>query len=224
MRRLVIFDVDGTLVDSQAHIITSMAAAFDHIGCAPPARDTVLSVVGLSLPIALRELAQDVDEATLAQMVEAYKTAFQRHRVAQGAAASPLYPGAEAAVRALAARDDTALAIATGKSRRGLDALVAGWDFADAFVSLECADDHPSKPHPSMVMSCLVDCDIAPENAVVIGDTSYDMEMARAARTRAIGVNWGYHGPEALLSAGASTVLGDFAELLPALDALWKGE
>ncbi|NIY79661.1 HAD-IA family hydrolase [Celeribacter sp. HF31] len=222
--KLVIFDVDGTLVDSQAHIVLSMAAAFEAVGLAMPTRDTILSIVGLSLPLALRELAPEADEATLSRMVEAYKDAFQQHRLAQGAAASPLYPGAEEAVRRLGARDDLYLAIATGKSRRGLDALMQEWDFADLFMSTQSADDHPSKPHPSMVLTCLVDCGVAAEEAVVIGDTTYDMEMARAARVRGIGVRWGYHGKEALMSAGAVTVLDRFDQLDGALDEIWLDE
>lgn len=221
--KLVIFDVDGTLVDSQAHIVRSMEAAFAAGEMPVPARDTLLSIVGLSLPLAMRELAPEADEATLAQMIEAYKAAFQTHRLAQGAAASPLYPGAEAAVRRLAAREDISLAIATGKSRRGLTALMAGWDFADLFVSAQCADDHPSKPHPSMVQTCLIDAGVEVQDAVVIGDTTYDMEMARAARCKAIGVSWGYHGREALLTAGAATVLNRFDELDGALNEIWKG-
>lgn len=223
MTKLVIFDVDGTLVDSQAHIIASMEAAFATSEPSLPAREAILSIVGLSLPVAMRELAPDVDEETLDRMVAAYKEAFQYHRLKQGAAASPLYPGAEEAVRELGARADVLLAIATGKSRRGLDALMADWDFADLFVSTQCADDHPSKPHPSMVLTCLEECGVAATDAVVIGDTTYDMEMARAARSRAVGVRWGYHGRDALMTAGAHVVLGEFGQLNAAMTEMWKG-
>ncbi|ATG48809.1 HAD family hydrolase [Celeribacter ethanolicus] len=220
--KLVIFDVDGTLVDSQAHIVLSMAAAFEAVGLPVPDRDAILSIVGLSLPLAVRELARNADDATLGHMVDAYKDAFHTHRLAQGAAASPLYPGAEEAVRRLGTRDDLYLAIATGKSRRGLTALLESWDFADLFVTTQSADDHPSKPHPSMVMSCLVDTGVDASEAVVIGDTTYDMEMARAARCKSIGVSWGYHGREALIEAGAATVLDDFGQLEGALETIWK--
>lgn len=222
-RRLVIFDVDGTLVDSQAHIVASLTAAFAEVNQTAPERQTLLSIVGLSLPLALRELSPDSDEATLGRMVEAYKAAFQTHRLAQGAAASPLYAGAEETVKRLALRDDMTLAIATGKSRRGLDALMADWAFADLFETTHCADDHPSKPHPSMVQSCLVDCDVAAPQAVVVGDTTYDMEMARAARCAAIGVSWGYHGASALTETGARAVIDDFGQLDAALDEIWEG-
>lgn len=221
--KLVIFDVDGTLVDSQAHILTAMQAAFAAVNRPVPPRNQVLSIVGLSLPLALRVLAPEEDDDGIARMVEAYKEAFHAHRLTQGAGASPLYPGAEDAVRALGAREDVLLAIATGKSRRGLEALLAEWDFADLFVSTQCADDHPSKPHPSMVLTCLTDSGVAAQDAVVVGDTTYDMEMARAARVGGLGVLWGYHGREALLAAGAAQVVEDFAGLIPAVDVMWKG-
>ncbi|SFJ44206.1 HAD-IA family hydrolase [Celeribacter neptunius] len=221
--KLVIFDVDGTLVDSQAHIIASMEAAFAAGDLPVPGRDTILSIVGLSLPLAMRHLAPEAEEVRLEQMIEAYKAAFQEHRLAQGPAASPLYPGAEEMIRRLGARDDLYLAIATGKSRRGLTALMAGWDFADLFISAQSADDHPSKPHPSMVQTCLIDAGVEASDAVVIGDTSYDMEMARAARCHGIGVSWGYHGRAALLTAGARVVLDRFEALETALDEIWKG-
>lgn len=220
--KLVIFDVDGTLVDSQAHIIASMAAAFGVIGKPVPDRNSILSIVGLSLPLAIRELAPDADEADCARMVTAYKDAFHELRLAQGAAASPLYPGAEEAIRTLAAREDVYLAIATGKSRRGLDALLEGWPFADLFMSTQSADEHPSKPHPSMVMTCLMETGLEADRAVVIGDTTYDMEMARAARCHGLGVSWGYHGREALLTAGAAEVLDEFGALEGALARLWS--
>ncbi|WP_460272557.1 HAD-IA family hydrolase [Celeribacter sp. ULVN23_4] len=220
--KLVIFDVDGTLVDSQAHIILSMTAAFEAAGLTVPHRDTILSIVGLSLPLAMRELAPTVDDAVLGEMMDAYKSAFQTHRLAQGAAASPLYPGAEEVVRALGARDDIYLAIATGKSRRGLTALMEVWGFSDLFVTTQSADDHPSKPHPSMVMTCLMETGVSAEDAVVIGDTTYDMEMARAARCKGIGVSWGYHGRTALSGAGASLVLDRFDQLPGALETIWK--
>lgn len=221
--RLVVFDVDGTLVDSQAHIVASMTAAFEAVGLTPPSRDAQLSIVGLSLPYAVAELAPEADAATHVEIVETYKRTFHELRMAQGAAASPLFEGAEEAIRRLAARDDTLLAIATGKSRRGLDALMADWDFASLFVSDQCADDHPSKPHPSMVLTCMADAGVSAGQTVVVGDTTYDMEMARVARCHALGVDWGYHGAPALREVGALDVLHDFSEIDAALDDIVKG-
>lgn len=221
MRKLVIFDVDGTLVDSQGHIVSAMKAAFDVANLPMPSRDAVLSIVGLSLPYAMRDLAPSASDAVLAQMVEAYKASFSENRL-RADTPVPLYDGAEEAIAALVAREDVMLAIATGKSRRGLDALLNEWSFADHFVTTQCADDHPSKPHPSMVQACLTDCNIEAADAVVIGDTTYDMEMARAARCDAIGVSWGYHGAGALTDTGAHCVIDHFSALAGALDELWK--
>lgn len=221
--RLVVFDVDGTLVDSQAHIVASMTAAFEAVGLTPPSRDQQLAIVGLSLPYAVAELAPQADAATLAEMVETYKRTFHELRMAQGAAASPLFPGAREAILSFTADADVLLGIATGKSRRGLDALMSDWDFADHFVTDHCADDHPSKPHPAMVQACMIDAGVSAADTVVVGDTTFDMEMAKAARCAALGVGWGYHGPNALKEAGAVDVLEDFSQIDAALNAIWKG-
>jgi phosphoglycolate phosphatase len=221
MTKLVIFDVDGTLVDSQAHIIASMTVAFEAGQIAAPSRNAILSIVGLSLPYAIRELAPDASDAGVEQMVEAYKADFNANRI-KPQSSFPLFDGAAEAIERLAAREDVRLAVATGNSRRGLNGLLEVWPFADHFVSTQCADDHPSKPHPSMVQSCLADCNLSAEDAVVIGDTTYDMEMARAARVAAIGVSWGYHGAGALKDTGARVVIDHFDALDGALTEIWK--
>ena len=220
--KLAIFDVDGTLVDSQAHIVASMEAAFAAVGRPAPNRDAILSIVGLSLPVAMSVLAADAGDAARAEMAEAYKDEFHRRRLALGAAAAPLYPGAQNAIERLAARDDVLLAIATGKSRRGLQALLDDWPFAHHFVSTQCADDHPSKPHPSMVFACLADCGVEEQDAVVIGDTTYDIEMAAAAGVAGVGVSWGNHSKATLLERGARCVVDSFDDLDAGLDAIWE--
>lgn len=221
--RLVIFDVDGTLVDSQAHILAAMRQAFAAEARVPPTRDEVLAVVGLSLPEAMLRLAPDADMAGRAVLVDGYKSAFAALRT-QGDSAgalSPLYEGAQAALSALMARGDVHLAIATGKSRRGLDHVLELHGLRGAFSAIQVADDHPSKPHPSMIWACLRETGARPDATVMLGDTSYDMEMAQAGGVRGIGVAWGYHPPRALIASGAHQVLASFDELMPALDALW---
>ncbi|WP_284264814.1 HAD-IA family hydrolase [Roseicyclus amphidinii] len=210
--RLVIFDVDGTLVDSQAHIVAAMNAAFAANGLTPPDRAHTLSIVGLSLPVAMARLAPEHSDRIDA-LVTAYKDSFAALRHANGAALSPLFPGARAALDSLKAEDHTILAIATGKSRRGLLHILDLHDLHGHFLSVQTADDHPSKPHPSMIEACLSETGIAPDRAVIVGDTTFDIDMARAAGIASLGVAWGYHPPEALTASGAAAILQGFDAL-----------
>lgn len=219
--RLVIFDVDGTLVDSQAHIVASMTAAFDTVGLPAPDRARTLSIVGLSLPVAIARLAPDQDAETQDRIVEGYKDVFARLRLENGAALSPLYPGARAALDWLAARDEVLLGVATGKSRRGMDHLMELHGLAGLFQTVQVADDHPSKPHPSMIEACLSETGVDPTHAVILGDTVFDMEMGRNAGITSIGVSWGYHPREQLVSAGATGVLDGFGAVEEALQRIW---
>lgn len=214
--RLVIFDVDGTLVDSQHHITHAMTEGFAAADLPPPPRDEVLGIVGLSLPVAVAQLLPLADLATQGRVVDGYRAAYLQARTQK---AAPLYPGARDCLGRLAARDDLLLAVATGKSRRGLDAVIAAHGLDGMFVSLQTADGHPSKPHPSMLLQALADAGAQPERAVMIGDTSFDIDMARAAGMTGFGVTWGYHRPEALDAAGASLIAQDFEDLTRAIEA-----
>lgn len=219
-KRLVIFDVDGTLVDSQGDIVSAMTAAFDSVDHPAPDRATMLSVVGLSLDVIMPQLASDLPAAAHAQMVAAYKAAYMEMRAIAGVAqSSPLYPGAQDALLALQALPDVLLGVATGKSRRGLDKLIEGHGLEGLFVTQQVADHHPSKPHPSMVLQAMADTGVHPEQTVMIGDTSFDMDMATAAGARTIGAAWGYHTRDRL--AAASCIIDDFSALVPALNRLW---
>jgi len=174
MTKLVIFDVDGTLVDSQAHIVNALETAFTSLALSVPSREQMRSIIGLSLDNAFRRLADTSDDDTIDALVDAYKASFVRGREVAGDGHSMLFDGARDAVLALAQRDDVMLAIATGKSRQGLDVLMRGWDFSHHFISAQVADDHPSKPNPSMVSTCLDDAGLGPKDAVVIGDTTFE--------------------------------------------------
>ena len=215
--RLVIFDVDGTLVDSQAEIVGAMGEAFAAEGLTPPARPAILSIVGLSLPESFRVLCPDLDDVTRDRLTGHYRAAFRNHATADLTRRSPLFPGALDAIRRLAAQDHTLLAVATGKSKRGLDRLIDQHDLHGVFVSRQTADFHPSKPHPAMVLACLADAGVTPGRAVMVGDTTYDMNMARAAGVATIGVGWGYHAPATL---GADRIIQTFADLDAAIDTL----
>ncbi|KZY09710.1 haloacid dehalogenase [Erythrobacter sp. HI0028] len=204
MSRLVVFDCDGTLVDGQAAICETMELAFRNTGLAAPERNKVRRIVGLSLPFALRELAPDATDDERHAVVEAYKAGYRELRLS-GALREPLYAGIAALIDELDA-EGRLLGVATGKSDRGLHACLDTHGIKHRFVSLQTADRHPSKPHPAMLEAALGDAGVAPGDAVMIGDTSFDMEMAQAAGVRAIGVAWGYHEPRELLDAGASAV------------------
>lgn len=214
--KLFIFDVDGTLVDSQHHIHAAMTRAFQAEGLPPLPKTQVLQIVGLSLPAAVAQLVPHLEGATQDRLVQGYKQAFMADR--QAGAMPPLYPGALDCLQALSAQDDWLLAVATGKSRRGLDGLIEAHGLQGRFVSLQTADGHPSKPHPAMILAALAETGIAAKDAVMIGDTSFDMQMAAAAGVAGFGVGWGYHAPQLLHDAGATLIAGDFAELTRALE------
>lgn len=213
--KLVIWDIDGTLVDSHAIIMASMGAGMRAAGLPPLPDRAVSAIVGLSLPVAVETLLPDADEATRARVTQGYRAAYS---AARAGAESPLFPGARDLLGRLAARDGVLMAVATGKSRRGLDALLAAHDLAGLFVTTQCADDHPSKPAPGMVLACLRAAGTGAGDAVMVGDTSFDMQMAANAGVAAIGVGWGHHGPDDLRAAGARAVAADMAGLGRLLD------
>ncbi len=219
--RLVVFDVDGTLVDSQRTIMESMRRTFEAVGIALPSRDAVLGIVGLSLDVAMARLAPEAPRETHHALADGYKRAYVDLRAAEGTeASSPFYPGARETLMNLAARDDLLLGVATGKSRRGLDKLIEGYGLEGVFVTQQVADIHPSKPHPSMLRAALAETGVAPKDAVMVGDTSFDMDMAQAAGVCGVGVAWGYHAPTTLMAA--DRIIDRFEELPTLLDDIWR--
>ncbi len=219
--KLVIFDVDGTLVDSQGLIVEAMKLAFEGQGLAPPSREDTLSIVGLSLDVAMFKLLPEADAALRERLVEGYKHGYMQRRAETGVAqSSPFFAGARDVLERLRGQDDVLLGVATGKSRRGLDKLIEGHALQGMFVTTQVADDHPSKPHPSMITTALAETGVEARHAVMIGDTSYDMEMAAAAGVAGIGVGWGYHARDAL--GAADHIVEDFAALESALTQIWE--
>lgn len=205
-RRLAVFDCDGTLIDGQASICSAMEAAFAEFALPLPPRNEVRRAVGLSLPQAVRRLLGDSGEEFHREIVEAYKRHFRMARAA-GVLEQPLIEGIAPLLDLLRAQG-WLLGVATGMSDRGLTHCLASHGLSDCFVTLQTADRHPSKPHPAMLEAAMFEAAVLPEEAVMIGDTVFDIEMARSAGVRGIGVDWGYHEAGELTAAGASFVAG----------------
>jgi phosphoglycolate phosphatase len=215
MVRLILFDCDGTLVDSQHVIVETMNRAFLADGLQPPSAESVRRIVGLSLETAMATLHPGGAPADHVRLAEAYKEAFTELRLS-GDFQEPMFDGARETLDRLAERD-ILLGVATGKSLRGLRLVLEHHGLRDHFVTLQTADFHPSKPHPAMVEAALRETGCATEETWLIGDTSFDMEMAVAAGVRPIGVDWGYHPAEELRAAGAAALLESFPEVLTLL-------
>jgi phosphoglycolate phosphatase len=202
-------------------ILAAMHECYGAHGMVVPPRETLLSIVGLSLPQAFEKLGEGTEGFPVASMCDAYKASFQAMRAAQMDHLEPLYPGAADAIVALARRDNIVLGIATGKSQRGVRAVLARHGLLEHFITIKTADDAPSKPNPGMVLHAMSEAGVAAHDTVVVGDTVYDIAMARAAGAAAIGVTWGYHPREALGSAGANALIDSFPALAPALAQIW---
>jgi phosphoglycolate phosphatase len=202
--RLAIFDCDGTLVDSGATIYAALRASFEQNEIDVPLPTVSRRVIGLSLIEAMAALLPDASIEQHLQLAEDYKRAFMGLRQA-GQVEEPLFDGVLELLDALEG-DGWLLAVATGKSDRGLKHCLDLHDIHARFVSLQTADRHPSKPHPSMVEQAIADAGASPAMTIVVGDTSFDMAMAVNAGAAGIGAGWGYHEAEELLEAGAVAV------------------
>lgn len=213
--RLILFDCDGTLVDSGTHIVGAMQAAFTHHGITPPDDETVRGIIGLSLPFAIAELHAE-DPAVHEELLTAYKTIY-RDAATREAAMEPLYPGVIDMLDSVSGAA-TLLGVATGKSRNGLDRILRQHGLDGRFVTTKTADDAISKPSPDMVLQAMRETGVDAARTVVIGDSTFDMQMARAAGAFAIGVSWGYQPPARLEAAGAHAIAAAMADL-PALIA-----
>lgn len=215
--RLAVFDCDGTLVDSQHAIVACMASAFAEEGLAAPTIADVRRIIGLPLAECMARLAP-AESARHDRLVEAYKDAFfklRQHADHQ----EPLFEGALSALAAV----ETAgwlLGVATGKSKRGLLAVLERHGLERRFITVQCGDMGPGKPDPAMLERAMAETGVTAADTVMIGDTTFDMVMARRARVRALGVEWGYHEPDELRAAGADATIASFGELPAALARL----
>lgn len=207
--RLAVFDCDGTLVDSERGISAAMNAAWRATGLRPPPAAAARAVIGLSLSNAIDRLAPDADAGIRARLADAYREIF--HDPANQRE-EPLYPGAVAALDAIEAAG-TLLGVATGKGHRGLKSVLDKHALGDRFVTKQTADRARGKPDPEMLYRAMAEAGATPQTTVMIGDTVYDIEMARNAGVAAIGVAWGYHAAGDLHQAGATVVLDEFSQL-----------
>jgi phosphoglycolate phosphatase len=210
--RLIVFDCDGTLVDSQLLIVDAMRQAFQGAGLRAPERAQILRTVGLSVFEAMASLVPHESPETLQKLTTTYREWCFTLRQQPGMQ-EPLFEGAAALIHDLAIRADIILGIATGKSRRGVARMLGSAGLEGAFATIQTADDAPSKPHPAMLLQAMAETGVSPAQTVMIGDTAYDMQMAASAGVSAIGVAWGYHKQAELKKAGAAFVARSFAEL-----------
>jgi phosphoglycolate phosphatase len=217
---LIVFDCDGTLVDSQHGIIAAMESAFRaHNLDIPGARD-VRRVVGLPLDAAIERLLPGGVAADINDLVDAYRIASDERR-RMDADEEPMFPGVRDVLASLTS-SGYALGVATGKSRRGLQETLRRHDLANYFQILKSADDGPGKPHPAILQDAMTETGAAPQATVMIGDTTYDIQMAVNAGSLSIGVSWGYHETDELSATGANSIAQSFHELPLLIARFWE--
>ncbi|MEO0412318.1 MAG: HAD-IA family hydrolase [Pseudomonadota bacterium] len=209
-RPFIVFDCDGTLTDSHHVIVETMMRAFEAHNLKAPTDTQTRGVIGLSLPVAIEHLAPAHAQAAVPQLVQSYKEIFRALR-ASGQAVEGLYPHVRSCLTALK-QAGAILGIATGKSRRGLESVLETHDLGAFFVTLQTADTNLSKPHPEMLETAMADAGAEPNDTVMIGDSPFDIQMALAAGTHAVGVEWSDHGPAALRRAGAHSILRGYQD------------
>jgi phosphoglycolate phosphatase len=215
--KLVVWDVDGTLVDSRQSIFQTAVTVYGRLGLPIPTYEAVRQIVGLGLRDAFEMLSPELSANEINEVTRFYREEFQTLRRDPGFI-EPLYDGAAETLDRLRA-DGWKIAMATGKSRSGVETVLRLHGWADLFDSTHCADDGPGKPHPAMLLEAMKALSVPPERAIMVGDTAHDMRMAKAAGVYAQGVTWGFHTAEEVLEGGADHVAEDFAELNARLDA-----
>jgi phosphoglycolate phosphatase len=211
VNRLALFDCDGTLVDGQASHCRALQICFADAGYQPPEPAQARRMIGLGLVESMAALLPGASPETHLRLALGYKAGFQDLR-RRGLVEEPLFEGVTELLDALE-EGGWLLGIATGKSDRGLGLCLERHGLAGRFATLQTADRHPSKPHPSMIETALAETGSDPQLSLMIGDTSYDMAMAKAAGVTGIGILWGYHGREELLAAGADYLAETPAEV-----------
>ncbi|KIU51635.1 MULTISPECIES: HAD-IA family hydrolase [Bradyrhizobium] len=208
--KLIVFDFDGTLVDSRALILECHRLVFTEFGLALPSPQDSLALIGKSLELVLTQLAGP--QAPIRDMVQAYSRVLPQLRAEPAFAERP-FDGIARLLLDLNSMPPVKLGIATGHTSSAVVPALEALGWRQFFKTIQAADMAPSKPHPGMLLQALEATGAKAEEAIFIGDTSFDMEMARAAKLEGIGVAWGYHAAERLFAAGAHRVARSVEEL-----------
>lgn len=209
--KLVIFDLDGTLVDSQDFIVSAIKVAFETEQLSIPRQKDILSIIGLSLSEAFRVLDKSLNEIQVANLIKAFKNCydtFSRDQII-----SPLYPNVNRFLINLSRYEEVSFAIATGKGKTGLTQVLKAHNLEHIFSGLQTSDDNPSKPDPTMLFKLMDAHQVNPEDTLMIGDTNFDILMAHKANIKSIAVLWGYHSKALLVSAKPNALASNFNEL-----------
>jgi len=204
---LIVFDWDGTLMDSTAHIVNAIQHASVELGLPMPDTNAARQVIGLSLGAALKQACPDLPEARYQEMAAAYS----KHFVASDESVV-LFDGVDHGLRQLEQHGVT-LAVATGKSRRGLTRALEATGLGERFAATRTQDDCPSKPHPAMLLELMALLDVSPERTLMVGDTTYDLQMAQLAGTHSVGVSYGAHERVMLESCAPLEIFEEFSTL-----------
>ncbi|MBX9635697.1 MAG: HAD family hydrolase [Magnetospirillum sp.] len=215
--RLAVFDVDGTLIDSEHNIITAMTEAWSRMELGVPQPAEVRRIIGLSLVEACASLLPWATHEVHRSVAEAYKDSFRTLRLLPDTV-EPLFPGVREVLDELE-QAGWLLGLATGKSRRGVDNMLDNHGLKGRFITIQTADDNPGKPNPGMLLRAAAETGTDCAQMAMIGDTAYDMAMAASARAAGIGVSWGYHTVEELRQAGARQVVDSFDNLSEVLES-----
>ena len=215
---LIVFDLDGTLVDSRAHIARAVRETARIAGLPEPSAAAIPRVIGLSLHEALSLLFPGSTPATLTELHAVYRRIFAAWR-AQGEHHEPLFDGSHDIIAELEGRGFV-LGIATGKGRGGVDYILDKHRLTGRFATIQTPDIAPGKPDPTMLHQAMADTGVGPARTIMVGDTTFDMAMAGAAKTQALGVSWGNHGPNELRESGAHAVIDRWGQFMETVDEL----
>ena len=218
--RLIIFDCEGTLVDSQHTIVERITAAFKGLRYTPPTPGAIRELIGLSSEETVQRLLPGSDALAVDRLVATYQEQFIEHHRSEGSL-EPLFPHGDEVLRTLHSQGYLP-GVATGKSQPGLEAVLENHKLRDILSTLQTADGHPGKPHPSMLHQAMTETGVEANDTLMLGDTSFDMVMAMNTGAHPVGAVWGYHSADALRAAGARTVLGNYCDLLPCVETLWS--